>query len=307
MLCLITGGAGFIGSHLAEFLLNDGHHVIILDDFSTGFRHNIAHIRNRLTLVTGDIRTKGVINTLMDGVDVVFHLAAIPRVPLSIDDPWRTNSVNVDGTLSVLLAARDNKVRRFVFASSSSVYGADNETPYRESMRPNPLSPYALQKLTGEFYCKQFSELYELETVVVRYFNVYGPRQSAESQYSAVIPKFIKAIKAGEPPNIFGDGLQSRAFVHVTDAAAATAKLACTPSSQIYEAGGIFNIAGPEQCTVNTLTTMLIEMLSSDVVPRHLEERAGDLKHSFADMTALETATGYVPKTKLSEGLKQLI
>ena len=306
MLCLITGGAGFIGSHLAEFLLNDGHNVIILDDFSTGSRKNIKAIRSRITLVTGDIRKKGVINAVMNGVDIVFHLAAIPRVPLSVAEPWRTNSVNIDGMLSVLIAARDNGVKRFVFASSSSVYGCENEMPYTEDMKPGPLSPYALHKLTGELYCKQFYNLYGLETVSLRYFNVYGPKQDAGSEYSVVIPKFVEQIKENSSPTIFGDGEQSRAFVHVSDVVAVTKKVALAPTEKV--AGKVFNVAGEEKFTIKELASKLISMLGKDsVTPVFLDERAGDLKHSFADMSGLRDAIGFVPGTTLEAGLVTVI
>src|SRR5229473_173554 len=237
--CLVTGGAGFIGSHLVDGLLENGHAVRVIDNLSTGNLANLAHVRDRIEMIEGDITNSQTVNSAMHGVDLIFHQAALASVPRSVADPVSTNRVCVDGTVNVLLAARDAKVQRLVYAASSSAYGASPSLPKRETDLTLPLSPYAVAKLAGEHYCAAFSEVYGLETVRLRYFNVFGPRQPPDSPYAAVIPRFLEAMMAGKSPVIYGDGLQSRDFTYVADIVQANFLAAKAPGVS----GKVFNVA----------------------------------------------------------------
>jgi len=278
---LITGGAGFIGSNLAETLVNQGNTVKILDNFSTGRIENIKHLLDKIELINGDIRY---LNTLMEvtkGVDYILHQAALPSVPRSIQTPIESNDVNLNGTLNVLYAAKENGVKRVVYAASSSAYGDTPTLPKIETMKPNPLSPYAVNKLASEQYCSVFYKVYGLETVALRYFNIFGPRQDPNSYYSAVIPKFIKAYFNNTPPVIYGDGTQSRDFTYIENVVQANL-LACKASDA---PGHVFNIACGERITLNELAAELKELTNGKVNPVHGDPRPGDIKHSLADIS----------------------
>ena len=296
---LVTGGAGFIGSNLVERLLTDGCDVRVLDNFATGNRENLAPLACDTDIVEGDIQSYERVSNAVKGCDVVFHQAALPSVPRSIQDPLTSNASNVIGTLNVLLAARDAGVRRVVFASSSSVYGANRDLPKREDMATQPISPYAVAKLAAENYCRTFHEVYGLETVAIRYFNVFGPRQDPNSQYSAVIPKFITAILEKKRPVIFGDGEQSRDFTYIDNTVDANL-LAATAEGA---AGEVMNIACGERISLNTLLASLAETAGEDVDPQHLPARPGDVPHSLADITKARELIGYEPAVGVEEGL----
>lgn len=300
MKCLVTGGAGFIGNHIVRSLLERGHSVRLLDNFSTGKRENVADIKDDIELIEGDIRSFHVVRGAVEGIDVIFHEAALPSVPRSIMDPITTHEVGVNGTLNILQAAVDCGVGRVVFASSSSVYGNTPTLPKHEGMTPAPLSPYAISKLAGEHYCQVFFQLYGLETVVLRYFNVFGPRQDPTSQYSAVIPRFIHTMRSGGRPTIFGDGEQSRDFTYIDNVVHANI-LAATVSQGI--SGGVFNAACHDRITLNTLVGTLNQALGSTIEPIHAESRLGDIKHSFAAIDKFSDATGYRPLVSFEEGV----
>jgi len=299
---VVTGGAGFIGSHLAEKLTKQDYHVIILDDLSTGKMENIEALvkKDNVDFIQDSVTRLPLLNKLFRDVHYVFHLAAIPSVLRSIENPQASHEVNVNGTLNVLLAARENEVKKVIYASSSSVYGDTPTLPKSEDMMPRPLSPYAVTKLTGEYYCQVFSEVYKLSTVCLRYFNVYGARQDPYSQYASVIPIFIKRIFEGNPPIIFGDGKQTRDFTFVRDAVEATI-LAAEGNTQ-----GIFNIARGESITINQLTELVIELIGNNVNPVHEEPRPGDIRHSLADISQ-SRILGYEPKYGLKDGLSEII
>ncbi|MCD6100328.1 MAG: SDR family oxidoreductase [Candidatus Marinimicrobia bacterium] len=301
MVYLITGGAGFIGSNIVEELLKRGEKVRVLDNFSTGKRENILPFLDRIELIEGDIRSYHIVREAVDGVDFVLHQAALPSVPRSIKDPITTNEVNVGGTLNILNAALDAGVKRVVYASSSSIYGNSEVLPKREDMTPNPMSPYAVSKLAGEKYCRVFSEIYGLETVCLRYFNVFGPRQDPNSQYSAVIPKFIAAMKKGERPTIYGDGKQSRDFTYVANVVVANL-LVCQVNHGI---GEIFNIACGERHSLINLINNLNEVLGVHVEPSFAEARKGDIRHSMADISKAQKMLGYSPFVNFEEGLRK--
>lgn len=298
---LITGGAGFIGSNIAHELIKRGEEVRILDNFSTGRRINIADIEDSIELHEGDIRDFWTVREAVEGVDYILHQAALPSVPRSVKNPLTSNSVNIDGTLNLLEAAKQFGVKRFVLASSSSVYGDTPELPKRENMALDPLSPYAVTKLTGEKYCKVFYELYGLETVALRYFNIFGPRQDPNSQYSAVIPKFINAMLAGKSPAIFGNGEQSRDFTYVANAVEANI-LATTSEKAV---GKYYNIACGGQFTLNALIKRLQEIIGVDIEPIYDPPRRGDILHSFADISCAESDLNFKPKVDFAEGLKR--
>jgi UDP-glucose 4-epimerase len=300
MKALVTGGAGFIGSHLAARLLREGHGVRVLDNFSTGDRRNLENLLDDIELVEGDIQSSERVNSAVRDCDVLFHQAALPSVPRSVQDPLASNGSNVVGTLNVLLAARDNGIRRVVFASSSSVYGANPVLPKREDMVTLPLSPYAVGKLAGEGYCRSFSEVYGLETVALRYFNVFGPGQDPASQYAAVIPRFITAVKAGRPVVIFGDGEQSRDFTFVSNAV--DANLLAAEAQGV--AGRVFNVACGQRSTLNNLIDELRHLTGEAFVPRHEPSRAGDVRDSLADLSLAHRELGYVPLVDFREGLR---
>lgn len=303
---VVTGGAGFIGSHIVEALVTAGEEVVVLDDFSTGKHENLAPWKNEIEIVEGSIENLELLQKTFKGVDYVLHQAALPSVPRSIKDPFGSHNVNMTGILNVLVAARDNGVKRVVYASSSSVYGNQaEESPKDESMRMNPLSPYALSKLVGEEYGRIFYEIYGLETVSLRYFNVFGPRQDPHSAYSAVIPKFITAALTNTPATIHGDGGQSRDFTYVTNNVSANL-LACTaPADKV--AGKAFNVA----CGANISLLGLLEAIEEEVgvsVARQFEDpREGDVRYSQADITRAKEAMGYRIGVGFEEGLKKTI
>ena len=318
---VVTGGAGFIGSHLADELLRRGYRVLILDDLSTGRKENIARLLGsspmsaQSPLPRGErikVRVKGVefiqgsvtdlplLRGLCQGAQYVFHQAAIPSVPRSVENPLASHEANITGTLNVLVAARDNSVRKVIYASSSSVYGDTPTLPKREDMLPGPQSPYAVTKLAGEYYCQVFQEVYGLATVCLRYFNVYGPRQDPASQYAAVIPRFISRISQGEAPVIFGDGEQTRDFTFVADAVEANILAAES------DASGIFNIGKGERTSVNQLAELTIRLIGNKVEPIHEEPRPGDIRHSLADISKAKKF-GYNPKYDLERGLNETI
>ena len=303
MTYLVTGGAGFIGSNLVEALLEAGHAVRVLDNFSTGKRENLAPFMDDIELIEGDIRSYHVVQQAIEGIEVVLHQAALPSVPRSINDPITTNEVNVIGTLNVLEAARKTGVIRVVYASSSSVYGDAPELPKHEEMTPNPLSPYAVSKLAGETYCRVFSKIYGLETVSLRYFNVFGPRQDPDSQYSAVIPRFIQAMMTGERPHIFGDGEQSRDFTYVANVVQANLLAAAAEGAS----GLVLNCACNERITLNAVVDALGRLLDVRPDPVYLDARLGDIKHSFADVRKAQETIGYAPVVDFEEGLRQTV
>jgi UDP-glucose 4-epimerase len=300
---LVTGGAGFIGSHLVDGLLADGWRVRVLDDLSTGSEANLAGARGRIEFVRGDLLEEKTVQRALEGVEVVFHQAAIPSVPRSIADPLRTNAVNVDGTLLLLELARRAGVRRVVFAASSSAYGDSEVLPKVETMPAQPLSPYALQKYVGEVYCRLFTDLYGLETVALRYFNVFGPRQNPDSPYAAVVPLFIRSCLTGRPATIHGDGGQSRDFTYVGDAVRANLLAARAPGA----AGRVLNVAGGRRITLNELLRTLQEITGSRVAPVHTPARLGDVRHSEADIGLARRLLGYEPRVALGDGLRATV
>lgn len=299
---LITGGAGFIGANIAEELVRRGESVTVLDNFLTGKRENIAHLKG-ITLIEGDIRDAAIVEKAMHDVDFVLHQAALPSVQRSIEDPVAANAINVFGTLQMLLAAREAGVKRVVCASSSSVYGDTPILPKVETMLPNPLSPYAVTKLIGEHYARNCTSLLGVETVSLRYFNVFGPRQDPQSAYAAVIPRFIAAIRQGKLPVIFGDGEQSRDFTYVENVVQANI-LACTAKRA---AGEVINIATGAQCTLNALLGKLRMLLKSTIAADHHEPRVGDVRYSRADITKAKTLLGYAPVVDFNEGLRRTV
>jgi UDP-glucose 4-epimerase len=302
--CLVTGGAGFIGSHLTEALVAQGHVVRVLDDFSTGSRANLAHLGpDRLEWVVGDVADADRLREAVRGVDLVFHQAALPSVPRSVADPAATHRVCATGTLQVLLAARDAGVKRLIYAASSSAYGDSERLPKRETDATNPLSPYAVAKLAGEHYCASFSRVYGLETVRLRYFNVFGPRQSPDSPYSAVIPRFIRACRTGQPPVIHGDGRQSRDFTYVADAVQANLLAAEAPGVS----GEVYNIACGRRTSLLELVAELNALLGTEVEPIHTAPRAGDVTHSLADISRAEQDLGYRPRFDVRSGLQRCL
>ncbi len=300
---LITGGAGFIGSNLVEELLRRGHEVRVLDNFSTGNRANLEPFKDRIEIFEGDLRSYHIVRQAVEGVDFILHQGALPSVPRSIQDPITSNEVNVTGTLNILDAAVAAGVKRVVFASSSSIYGDSPTLPKREDMIPNPLSPYAVSKLAGEKYCQVFARIYGLHTVALRYFNVFGPRQNPDSQYSAVIPKFIKAILTDQQPVIYGDGEQSRDFTYIANVVEANI-LATEVDSP---AGEVYNCAVHQRITLNELVTTINRIVGKSIPPVYADPRPGDVKHSFADISKIQQQMGYQPKIKFEEGLRLTI
>ncbi len=300
---LVTGGAGFIGSHIAGELVRKGHSVRIIDNFSTGKRENISSFLNKIELVEADIREFRACRKVVDGVDFVFHQAALTSVPLSIEDPLLTNEINITGTLNLLLASRETKVRRLVFASSAAVYGDDSRLPKTENMKGLPISPYALSKHVGELYCRLFSQLYGLSTVCLRYFNIFGPRQDPFSQYASVIPNFIGKMLKDEKPAVFGDGEQSRDFLYVSNVV--DANILAVKASEL--SGEVFNVAGGEKTTVNILVEELNKVLGKEIKPSYEEPRPGDIKHSYADISKARKMLKYEPTVSFSEGLSETV
>lgn len=301
---LVTGGAGFIGSHLVEHLLDRGEDVVVLDDFSTGLRRNLASFEGRFRLIEGSIVDPAICGEAMDGVDVVFHQAALGSVPRSVEDPHTTHAVNATGTLNVLDAARAAGVRRVVYAASSSAYGDAEELPKHEGMVGRPRSPYAVTKLTGEGYCRAFEASYGLETVALRYFNVFGPRQDPASQYAAVIPLFATAALTGEQPVIFGDGEQSRDFTFIDNVVEANL-LASTASPEAT--GTVYNVGAGDRTTINEIWKLIAKVAESDVDPRYQDARAGDVRHSLASLDKIGKALDYEPLVDVEEGLRRTV
>jgi UDP-glucose 4-epimerase len=303
MRALVTGGGGFIGSHLAERLLRDGHEVRVLDNLSTGRRENVARLGDHVELIEGDIRSLERAMFAVRGCEVVFHQAALPSVPRSVTDPLTSNGANVDGALNILIAARDAGVRRLVFASSSSVYGANPALPKREDMPALPISPYAVAKLAGESYCRAFHAVYGLETVALRYFNVFGPHQDPESAYAAAVPRFITAFLERRPPRVYGDGEQSRDFTYVDNVVDANLLAAEAPAETA--AGNHYNVACGDRITLNRLLDELRALTGIDLQADYLEPRVGDVRDSLADLARAQTDLGYQPAVDFSEALER--
>ncbi len=300
---LITGGAGFIGSHMVRTLVNAGHTVYVVDNFSTGKRKNLAPVQDQITLHEISITDLEPLQAAMQGVDYVFHFAAMPSVPRSVEDPLGNNQQNVTGTLNVLLAARNNDVKRVVYAGSSSAYGGLKTDYAAEDMQPQPMSPYAVAKLAAEHYCQAFTHVYGLETVTVRYFNVFGPRQNPNSAYAAVIPRFITAMLKSDPPPVEGDGLQSRDFTYIDNVIHGN-MLAChTPGV----AGEVFNIALGGSITLLDTIAMLNQMLGTTIEPVFKDPRPGDVRHSRAAIDKAGLRLGYEPRISFKEGLMRTL
>lgn len=300
---VVTGGGGFIGSHIVEELLRRGETTKVIDDFSTGKRENVAAFKNRAEIIEADIADARNLTELLRGADYVIHQAAIPSVPKSILDPLRSHRANVNGTLNVLLACREAGVKRVVYASSSSLYGDSPTLPKHEAMLPDPLSPYGAQKLFAEMYCRVFTKSYGLETVSLRYFNVFGPRQDSTSQYSGVLALFIPAVLQNRRPTIYGDGLQSRDFTYVQNVVEANL-LAC---KAVGVAGQAFNIACGDRITLNSMLQQINTIIGKNISPIYAESRSGDIKHSQADITKARKHLGYEPKTSFLEGLGRTV
>jgi UDP-glucose 4-epimerase len=300
---LVTGGAGFIGSNIAEALVKRGEEVVVLDSLATGYEKNIAHLRNDLTFIKGDVRDAGTVREALAGVDYVLHEAALASVPRSIEDPVLVTDVNVRGTLVMLDEARRAGVKRFVYAASSSAYGDTEKLPKEEGMTPKPLSPYAASKLMGEYYCAVYAHVYGMSTVSLRYFNIFGPRQDPRSQYAAVIPIFISHLLAGTSPTIFGDGEQSRDFTFVENVVEANILASRCENAR----GQTINVACGGHYTLNDLFDQMRKIMGSSVSPRYAEPRAGDVKHSHADISAAEKLIGYSVAVPFVEGLRRTI
>jgi len=302
---LVTGGAGFIGSHIVEELLNRGNYVRVLDNFSTGRRQNISQFIEdaNFELIEGDLRSYHIVHEAVNGIDYVLHQGALPSVPRSVKDPITTNDVNVNGTLNILNASLSAGIKRLVYASSSSIYGNSQELPKREDMKPAPESPYAISKYTAERYCQVFTKIYGLETVCLRYFNVFGPRQDPNSQYSAVIPKFIQMIKEGKSPIIYGDGEASRDFTYVTNVVNANL-LSCTAKDAV---GEVFNIACGVSVTINQLVKKITDLCGNNIKPIYKDPRPGDVKNSYASIEKGKALLGYKPTVSFDEGLIRVV
>lgn len=300
---LVTGGAGFIGSNIVERLIKEGYKVRVLDNFSTGKRENVVHFLPLIELLEGDIRDLEVCRKAVEGVDFVIHQAALPSVQQSIEEPLATFQVNAQGTLNLLLASREAGVKRFVYASSSAVYGNDPNIPNREDSLAVPICPYGTSKLAGENLCRSFYKSYGLPTVSLRYFNVFGPKQPLEGEYSAVIPAFVTAFLEGRQPTIYGDGEQTRDFVYVDDVVEANL-LACFKEGI---EGEVFNIASGEQTSVNKLFFLLRKLTKINVEPIYASPRPGEVRHSLADISKARTFLGYQPRVSLEKGLRGTI
>jgi nucleoside-diphosphate-sugar epimerase len=298
---LVTGGAGFIGSNLVRALLARGDDVRVLDNFSSGNRANLAGLEREVELVEGDLRSYERVHAAVRGVEVVYHQGALPSVPRSVQDPLTTTAVNVEGTLNVLLAARDEAVRRVVNASSSSVYGNEGDLPRAETQLPDPISPYAVAKLAAERFCTSFSRVYSMEVVSLRYFNVFGPRQDPLSQYAAVVPRFIRAVAAGQPVTVYGDGEQSRDFTYVDNVVAAN--LLAADAASVH--GEIVNVATGSSVTVNELADTIGSLLDLPVEKAYEPEREADVRASWADLASARRLLGYETQVDLEEGLRR--
>ncbi|MFC1658425.1 SDR family oxidoreductase [Candidatus Omnitrophota bacterium] len=321
---LVTGGAGFIGSHIVERLLKEGHFVRVLDNFSSGKRENLTFANNvgtvpangysdddkgtvpegrQFQLIEGDIRDFNTCLHACEGIDLVLHQAALRSVPKSMKDPYKYNEVNINGTLNMLEASKKKEIKRFVFASSSSVYGNTDIFPQKETHLPKLISPYALTKLAGEYYCRIFSENFGLETVSLRYFNVFGPRQSLDDEYAVVIPKFINCILKDEQPPVFGNGRQSRDFTYIENVVEANILAATVPGVS----GQVFNIANGKDNTILELVNILNKILNKSIEPEFLPVRQGDVFRTFADISKTNELLGYKPKTSFEQGLRKTV
>ncbi len=300
---LVTGGAGFIGSHLVCELLKHDRQVRVVDNFSTGKRENIESVMDRIKLFEGDIRDLDFCCQALKGVSVVFHQAAIPSVPRSLEDPLGSHQVNVDGTFNVLLAAHRAGVKRFIYAASSSAYGDAPTSPKHEAMPPNPKSPYAVNKLVGEYYCGAFYQCFGLQTISLRYFDIFGPRQDPKSQYSAAVPAFVTAILDDKAPTVFGDGDQSRDFTYVDNVVQANLLAAAAPRTS----GQVINIACGKAVTINGMIEMINRILDKNIESVHTDPLAGDVKHSLADISLARELIGYEPDVQFEQGLKKAI
>src|SRR6266478_5024885 len=301
---LVTGGAGFIGSHIAAALVSGGLRVRIIDDLSTGHRENIGEIGGEIDFIQASLNDHKALSHALEDVELVFHEAAIPSVPRSVAKPKETHEASGNATFSLLLAARDQKVRRVVYAASSSAYGDQPELPKHEKMRPDPLSPYAVAKLVGEYYCQVFSRVYGLETVSLRYFNVFGPRQDPGSQYSGVISRFIDALLNGKQPTIYGDGKQSRDFTYVSNVVDANLRAAESTSA----VGQVINIANGERVTINEVFEMVKKLTGrAELRAEYAQPRTGDVRDSLADLSLARSLLGYTPQVGLEEGLRSTI
>jgi len=300
---LVTGGAGFIGSHLVRALLEAGHGVRVLDDLSTGHAAHLDAVREDIAWFEGSIVDRDLVSKAVQGCDFCLHQAALPSVPRSVQDPWTSNRINVEGSLNVLLAARDAGLRRVVYASSSSVYGDAPTMPVFERLPRQPLSPYAVSKAAVEAYAESFTRLYDLELVGLRYFNVFGPRQDPDSPYAAVIPKFIRRLRAGEPPEIYGDGQQARDFTYVDNVVSAN----LLASELDAPLSGVFNVACGTSITLIETVTALQRTLGTDIAPEFLPPRPGDIQRSWANVEAARDAFGYQPVVEFEEGLRRTV
>lgn len=296
---LVTGGGGFIGSHLVRYLLRKQHTVRVLDNFLTGNRANLHEVMDRIELIEGDFRREADCMLATAGVDYIIHLGALPSVPRSVKNPRLSTDINVTGTVTLLQAAHTSGVKRLVFASSSSVYGDSPEFPRREDQKPQPLSPYAVSKLSGEFYLECFYKLHGLETVSLRFFNVFGPRQNPNSQYAAVIPRFIQAVLNGQRPVVYGDGEQSRDFTYIADLVEGIYR-ACHAEGA---AGEVFNVACGRQVSLNQLLDLLRELTGQEILAEYTDPRPGDVRHSIADIEKARRILGFSPQFSMAEGL----
>ena len=301
--CLVTGGAGFIGHNLVRFLLDEGHHVRVLDNFSTGKRENLGPFLSKIELIEGDLRSYHTVHEATQDIEVIFHQGALPSVPRSINDPITTNQVCVEGTLNILDSAKSNDVRRVIYASSSSIYGENPALPKQEDMTPMPISPYAVAKLAGEKYCQVFSRTYGLETVGLRYFNVFGLGQDPKSQYAAVMPLFITAFLDGSRITINGDGQQSRDFTFVENVIQANLKAAVAPKAT----GEVFNVACGNSTSLNQVIDHLRTITEVDTEVVHGPDRAGDIKHSLASIDKARELMGYNPAVSVESGLRMSV
>ena len=300
---LVTGGAGFIGSHMVEELVRRGETVRVLDNLATGKAANLARIAGRIDFQVADIRDLGAISSHFTDAQYVIHLAALPSVARSVEDPLEANEVNVTGTLNVLLAARDAGVKRLVFAASAAAYGDNPTMPRVETLTPDPLSPYALAKVAGEYYCRVFTTIYGLETVALRFFNIFGPRQNPDSPYTGVLSKFIPAYERGNTPVIFGDGEQSRDFTYVDNVVDATLKACTAPGAS----GKVINVGVGRSYTLNQTITILNHIFGQNVEPRYGPPRPGDARHSLADISLARQVLGYEPLVSFEEGLRRTV
>ncbi len=301
---LITGGAGFIGSHIAEELVAGNHSVRIFDNLSSGHLRNLDHLKGKISFIEGDVRDHAAVEEAMRGIEFCFHEAALVSVFESVEKPFENHEINMTGTLNVLNAAKKSSVTRVVFASSAAIYGNDPELPKREEMRPQPASPYAAGKITGEYYLSIFAQLYGVQTVALRYFNVFGPRQDPHSMYSGVISKFTADIAAGHPPSVFGDGQQTRDFVFVKDVVQANIKAMHSPDAGHGEA---FNVATGQTASLLDLLHTIGDLTNKNIIPHFKEARRGDIRHSSADIARARRVLGYEPRFTLKSGLEILL